>query len=65
MSNKRGSMMDNMRVGFVGFGEVGRIFAAGLKAAGVPWVGAWDLKFDEPALRDAMVAPPARSAWCL
>ena len=49
--------MDNMRVGFVGFGEVGRIFTAGLKAAGVPWVGTWDLKFDEPVLRDAMVAP--------
>ena len=49
--------MDNMRVGFVGFGEVGRIFTAALKAAGVPWVGTWDLKFDEPALRDAMVAP--------
>ncbi len=48
--------MDNMRVGFVGFGEVGRIFTVELKAAGVPWVGPWDLKFDEPALRDAMSA---------
>ena len=49
--------MDNMRVGFVGFGEVGRIFTAELRAAGVAWVGTWDLKFDEPALREAMVAP--------
>ena len=35
-----------MRVGFVGFGEVGRIFCGGLKAAGAEWVGTWDLKFD-------------------
>jgi len=53
--------MDNMRVGFVGFGEVGRIFTAALKAAGVPWVGTWDLKFDEPALRDAMAATATAS----
>lgn len=51
--------MDSMRVGFVGFGEVGRIFTAEMKAAGVPWVGTWDLKFDEPALHDAMAATAA------
>ncbi|MBU3739684.1 MAG: NAD(P)-dependent oxidoreductase [Rhodoferax sp.] len=35
------------RVGLVGYGEVGRIFAAGLRAQGLPVV-AWDLKFAEP-----------------
>ncbi|MCU0762986.1 MAG: DUF1932 domain-containing protein [Hydrogenophaga sp.] len=43
--------MNSMRVGFVGFGEVGRIFCAGLKAAGVEWVGTWDLKFDAAHLQ--------------
>lgn len=39
------------RIGIVGYGEVGRIFGAGLKAAGAGWLGAWDLKFDDKALR--------------
>lgn len=43
--------MTTQRVGIVGYGEVGRIFAAGLKNAGVGWVGVWDLKFDDPRQR--------------
>ena len=37
------------RLGIVGYGEVGRIFAAGLRAAGVGDVAAWDLKFADAA----------------
>ena len=48
--------MNIQRVGIVGYGEVGRIFAAGLKQAGVEWVGVWDLKFDEPARRGELRA---------
>lgn len=32
-------------IGLVGHGEVGKIFAHGLKRASGNWVGAWDLKF--------------------
>ncbi len=45
------------RIALIGFGEVGRIFAAGLMAAGVRQVVAWDLKFADPA-----VAGQARAA---
>jgi 3-hydroxyisobutyrate dehydrogenase-like beta-hydroxyacid dehydrogenase len=44
-----------MRIGFIGYGEVGRIFAAGLKPRAA-WVGAWDLKFVDAAVRDAAIA---------
>ena len=37
------------RLGIVGYGEVGRIFAASLRKAGVSDVGVWDLKFIDPA----------------
>ena len=34
------------RIGLIGYGEVGKIFAAALVGqAGVASVGAWDLKF--------------------
>ncbi len=43
------------RIGLIGYGEVGKIFCAGLKAVpGVAAVGAWDLKFlqsDQAPLR--------------
>jgi 3-hydroxyisobutyrate dehydrogenase-like beta-hydroxyacid dehydrogenase len=35
--------MDGIRWGLIGYGEVGRHFASGLKSQGV-WVGAWDRK---------------------
>lgn len=44
------------RVGIVGYGEVGRIFAAGLKDAGVEWVGVWDLKLADPDQRSELQA---------
>lgn len=37
------------RLGIVGYGEVGRIFAAGLRKAGVSDLAVWDLKFIDPA----------------
>ena len=44
-------------IGIIGFGEVGRIFAAGLMAAGVSRVSAWDRQFTDPAV--AAQAPAA------
>jgi 3-hydroxyisobutyrate dehydrogenase-like beta-hydroxyacid dehydrogenase len=40
--------MDGTRIGFVGYGEVGKIFAAGLKPQ-VAQASAWDLKFAQAA----------------
>ncbi len=40
--------MEIQRIGIVGFGEVGRIFAAGLRERGLTDIAAWDLKFDDP-----------------
>ena len=37
------------RLGIVGYGEVGRIFAAGLRARGVGDLVVWDLRFASPA----------------
>lgn len=47
--------MNEMRIGLIGYGEVGRIFSAGLKPA-VAWAGAWDLKFADPAQREEPLA---------
>ncbi|HYD76347.1 NAD(P)-dependent oxidoreductase [Ramlibacter sp.] len=45
------------RIGLVGYGEVGKIFSAGLKGQpGVVQAGAWDLKFAQPGTRDAELA---------
>jgi len=45
--------MQAPRIGVVGYGEVGKIFAAGLKAKpGVTHIGAWDLKFTQATQRD-------------
>ncbi len=42
------------RIGIVGYGEVGKIFGAGLHdRQGVSAVGAWDLKFANPELQAA------------
>ncbi len=37
------------RLCFIGFGEAGQAFAAGLKTAGVTTMAAWDVLFPEPA----------------
>jgi len=38
------------KIGLVGHGEVGKIFASGLRIKTANWVGAWDTKFNDPAL---------------
>lgn len=51
-----------LRIGVVGYGEVGRIFAAGLKdLPGVAAMSAWDLKFADAGQRDE---PLAHAASC-
>lgn len=41
-------------IALIGFGEVGGIFAADLKAAGAPFVRIYDIKLEDPALAPAM-----------
>ena len=51
--------MEVKRLGLVGYGEVGKIFASGLK----PFVGAvaaWDLKFADPATAEAETGHASR-----
>jgi 3-hydroxyisobutyrate dehydrogenase-like beta-hydroxyacid dehydrogenase len=45
-------------LGMVGYGEVGKIFAAGLMPH-VAAASAWDLKFDQPSVRDEPLAHAA------
>ena len=47
--------MSDLRIGLIGYGEVGRVFTAGLQPQAA-WTGAWDLKFADPALRDEPLA---------
>lgn len=66
--------MTSRHIGLVGYGEVGKIFGAGLRPQdGVAAVSAWDLKFAEDASRareiahaaDAgIVAQPSMQALC-
>ena len=49
----------NLDIGLVGYGEVGKIFASGLKEKTGRWIGAWDLKFADHATRDAECAHAA------
>ncbi|GAB3762471.1 DUF1932 domain-containing protein [Ramlibacter monticola] len=52
--------MEVKRIGLVGYGEVGKIFAGGLK----PFVGevaAWDLKFADPATAEAETGHASRN----
>jgi 3-hydroxyisobutyrate dehydrogenase-like beta-hydroxyacid dehydrogenase len=48
-------------LGIVGYGEVGRIFAAGLRERGLHDIVAWDVKFADPARCDEPLAQ-ARAA---
>jgi 3-hydroxyisobutyrate dehydrogenase-like beta-hydroxyacid dehydrogenase len=51
--------MQRLRVGLVGYGEVGKILSQALVAQGLPWVGAWDLTFADRAVCDAQRAHAA------
>jgi 3-hydroxyisobutyrate dehydrogenase-like beta-hydroxyacid dehydrogenase len=53
--------MNIQRIGLVGYGEVGKIFSAGLKPR-VQAMGAWDLKFADAATREAELANAAKSS---
>jgi 3-hydroxyisobutyrate dehydrogenase-like beta-hydroxyacid dehydrogenase len=49
--------MDTSSIGLVGYGEVGKIFGAGLKPkAGVTAVAAWDLKFAAATTQEREIA---------
>ena len=49
--------MNISNIGFVGYGEVGKIFSAGLKGqGGVKSSSAWDLKFVDEAIGDSEIA---------
>ena len=53
-------MPEALRIGLIGYGEVGKIFGAGLLGKpGVTVVGAWDLKFDRA---DTQAAEQAHAA---
>lgn len=47
------STATQLDVGLIGFGEVGKIFAAGLQAVGVGQVAVWDLKFADPVTAES------------
>lgn len=50
------------RIGLIGYGEVGKIFSAGLKdKTGVTAVSAWDLKLADPATQAAEQAHAAQA----
>jgi 3-hydroxyisobutyrate dehydrogenase-like beta-hydroxyacid dehydrogenase len=54
--------MNIRNIGLVGYGEVGKIFAAGLKVAlGVEGARAWDLKFADEAMRGTELAHAQRA----
>jgi 3-hydroxyisobutyrate dehydrogenase-like beta-hydroxyacid dehydrogenase len=54
--------MNIRNIGFVGYGEVGKIFSAGLKGqAGVQSAQAWDLKFADAATAQSEQAHAARA----
>ena len=44
----------NLKIGLVGYGEVGKILARALRDQGVAWVGAWDVLFRDPSQGAAM-----------
>ena len=66
--------MTSRHIGLVGYGEVGKIFGAGLRPQnGVAAVSAWDLKFADGARRvveiahasqAGIVAQPSMQALC-
>ncbi|PSC03735.1 NAD(P)-dependent oxidoreductase [Alsobacter soli] len=50
-----------IRIAFIGFGEVGDLFARGLRATGRVSIAAYDIKLDDPAARDGMAARMLRA----
>ena len=50
-----------MRIGLIGYGEVGKIFARALVERGVAWVGAYDILLSDPGAAPAMRAHADRA----
>ena len=46
----------SLRIGLVGYGEVGKILARALREQGVGWVGAWDVLLRDSSLGAVMKA---------
>ncbi len=53
---RSGSVDSNLKIGLVGYGEVGKILARALREQGVPWVGAWDVLLRDASCSAAMKA---------
>jgi 3-hydroxyisobutyrate dehydrogenase-like beta-hydroxyacid dehydrogenase len=52
----------DIRIGMIGYGEVGSIFSAGLRdQPGVTSVAAWDIRFAQPGAGPALLAAAAES----
>jgi 3-hydroxyisobutyrate dehydrogenase-like beta-hydroxyacid dehydrogenase len=49
-------MDTGLRIGLIGYGEVGRILTRALREKGIAWVGTWDILFRDPAQGAAMKA---------
>jgi 3-hydroxyisobutyrate dehydrogenase-like beta-hydroxyacid dehydrogenase len=56
MNRGNGPAPEAMRIGLIGYGEVGKIFARALVERGVAWVGAYDI-----LLKDLAAAPTMRA----
>jgi 3-hydroxyisobutyrate dehydrogenase-like beta-hydroxyacid dehydrogenase len=50
-----------MRIGLIGYGEVGKIFAQALREGAAAWVGAYDILLKDPAAAPNMRAHAARA----
>lgn len=50
-----------MRIGLIGYGEVGRIFAQALRERSVAWVGTYDILLKDAAPASAMRAHAERA----
>lgn len=54
-------MEASLRIGLIGYGEVGRILTQALREKGIAWVGAWDILFHDAA-QDLALKSRAREA---
>lgn len=50
-----------LRIGLIGYGEVGKIFAQALRERGVAWVGTYDILLKDPAAAPEMRAHAERA----
>jgi 3-hydroxyisobutyrate dehydrogenase-like beta-hydroxyacid dehydrogenase len=55
------AMAQALRIGLIGYGEVGKIFADALAERDIAWVGAYDILLKDPAAAPAMRAHATRA----